>query len=138
MLETLRLFVLSRLQTVEAWFDAVFGARCNPWRHLGALGFLLFWIVAATGVYLYAVLDTSVEGVYQSIEHLAREQWYLGGLIRSLHRYASDAFMAVMLLHVMKELIYGRFHGFRWFSWVSGVPLLWLALFAGVVGFWLV
>jgi coenzyme F420-reducing hydrogenase delta subunit/ferredoxin len=138
MFETLRLFALSRLQAVEAWFDGMFGARCNPWRHLGALGFLLFWIVAATGVYLYAVLDTSVDGVYQSIEQLARDQWYLGGLIRSLHRYAADAFMAVMLLHVVKELIYGRFHGFRWFSWISGVPLLWLALFAGIVGFWLV
>ena len=30
------------LQRVEAAFDRAFGPRANPWRHLGALGFLLF------------------------------------------------------------------------------------------------
>jgi coenzyme F420-reducing hydrogenase delta subunit/ferredoxin len=65
-------------------------------------------------------------------------QWYWGGVIRSLHRYASDAFMLVIVLHLVRELIYGRLHGFRWFSWVSGVPLLWVTLAAGIVGFWIV
>jgi len=64
MFHTIRLASLSGLQAVEALFDRLFGARANPWRHLGALGFLLFWIVAASGIYLYVVLDTSVEGVY--------------------------------------------------------------------------
>jgi coenzyme F420-reducing hydrogenase delta subunit/ferredoxin len=123
---------------VERQFDRCFGARANPCRHLGALGFLLFWIVAASGIYLYAVLDTSVEGAYRSIDHLSRAQWYWGGVIRSLHRYASDAFILVIALHLLRELVYRRLHGFRWFSWVSGVPLLWLALAAGIVGFWIV
>ena len=138
MVHTIRLAAFSGLQALEALFDRLFGARGNPWRHLGALGFLLFWIVAASGIYLYAVLDTSVEGVYQSIEHLSRSQWYFGGVVRSLHRYASDAFMLVMGLHIVRELVLGRFHGFRWFTWVSGVPVLWLSLAAGAVGFWIV
>ena len=100
MFHTIRSAALSGLQAVEAFFDRLFGARANPWRHLGALGFLLFWIVAASGIYLYAVLDTSVVGVYQSIEHLSRVQWYFGGVVRSLHRYASDAFVLVMVLHL--------------------------------------
>jgi coenzyme F420-reducing hydrogenase delta subunit/ferredoxin len=138
MLHPLRLAALSHLQSIETFFDACFGARANPWRHLGALGFLLFWIIAASGVYLYAVLDTSVEGAYRSIDHLSRAQWYFGGVVRSLHRYASDAFVLVMFLHVLRELVYGRSRGFRWFSWVSGVPLVWLTFAAGVGGFWLV
>lgn len=138
MFHTIRSAALSGLQAVEAFFDRLFGARANPWRHLGALGFLLFWIVAASGIYLYAVLDTSVVGVYQSIEHLSRVQWYFGGVVRSLHRYASDAFVLVMVLHLLRELLHGRFQGFRWFTWVTGVPLLWLSLAAGVVGFWIV
>ncbi len=138
MLHTIRLAALSGWQGVETGFDRLFGARANPLRHLGALGFLLFWIVAASGIYLYAVLDTSVEGAYQSIEHLSRDQWYFGGIIRSLHRYASDGFLLVMVLHLVRELLHGRLHGFRWFSWVSGVPLLWLSLGAGIVGFWIV
>jgi len=81
---------------VEHGFDAVFGARLNPWRHLGALGFLFFWIITVSGLYLYAVLDTSVDGVYRSITWLSREQWYAGGVLRSLHRYAADAFLLRM------------------------------------------
>jgi coenzyme F420-reducing hydrogenase delta subunit/Pyruvate/2-oxoacid:ferredoxin oxidoreductase delta subunit len=126
------------LQRVEAGFDRAFGPRANPWRHLGALGFLLFWIVGASGVYLYVVFDTSVQGAYASVQHLSREQWWFGGIVRSLHRYASDGFVLVLLLHLAREWIYGRHRAFRWFTWVSGVPLLWLALAAGVVGFWLV
>ena len=127
-----------RMDAAAGGVRRLFGPAANPLRHLGALGFLLFWIVAASGIYLYAVLDTSVEGVYQSIEYLSRDQWYFGGIIRSLHRYASDGFLLVMVLHLVRELLHGRLHGFRWFTWVSGVPLLWLSLGAGIVGFWIV
>ena len=48
-------------RALEHGFDAAFGAALNPLRHLGALGFLMFWLLAASGIYLYAVLDTSAE-----------------------------------------------------------------------------
>ena len=57
---SLRSMLQRAAQQVELGFDAAFGARANPWRHLGALAFFLFWIVAATGAYLYAAFDTSV------------------------------------------------------------------------------
>ncbi len=122
---------------IEHGFDMVFGAALNPWRHLGALGFLFFWIIAVTGLYLYAALDTSVDGVYRSINWLSREQWYLGGVLRSLHRYAADAFLLVTLLHLLREFLLGRYTGFRHFSWLTGVPLLWFVYISGVVGIWL-
>ncbi len=125
-------------RSIERAFDRAFQAAENPWRHLGALAFFFFWIVAASGIYLYVFFDTSVEGAYRSVERLTNEQWYAGGVMRSLHRYASDAFVAVVALHFLKELVAGRFAGFRWFSWVSGVPLLWLMLASGIGGYWLV
>jgi ferredoxin/coenzyme F420-reducing hydrogenase delta subunit len=126
------------LEGVESGLDGAFGARANPLRHLGALSFFLFWLVVATGVYVYVLYDTSVAGAYDSVQGLSRQQPWLGGLMRSLHRYASDALMLVVLLHVACELVRGRYAGFRWFTWVSGVPLVWLLLGSGVVGFWLV
>lgn len=125
-------------RAVERAFDHPFGAAANPLRSLGALAFWFFWIVAVSGVYLYIFFDTSVSGAYQSVESLTRDQWYAGGVMRSLHRYASDAFMVVTVLHLARELVYGRFSGFRWFSWVSGVPTLVFMLVSGVVGYWLV
>ncbi|MGC2519482.1 MAG: cytochrome b N-terminal domain-containing protein, partial [Burkholderiales bacterium] len=123
---------------LERGFDRAFGAAANPLRQLGALAFWLFWVVTASGIYVYAFFDTSVEGAWRSLAALSREQWFAGGVMRSLHRYASDGFAVVMLLHLARELAYGRYRGFRWFSWLTGVPLIWLALASGVVGYWLV
>ena len=136
--ESVKAVALDWMQRLEESFDVWFGPAANPWRHLGALGFLFFWLIAATGMYLYVFFDTSVQGAYASVQDLTQRQWWLGGLVRSLHRYASDAFMLVIVLHLLRELIYRRYIGFRWFTWVSGVPLLWLALLAGIGGFWLV
>jgi len=58
--------------------------------------------------------------------------------VRSLHRYSADAFALLTALHIVREWALGRYAGFRWFSWISGVPLLWLALGSGLVGYWLV
>ena len=130
-------FGRSAFQQLERGFDSVFGARLNPLRHLGSLGFLFFWIIAISGIYLYAVLDTSASGAYRSIDELSRKQWYLGGLLRSVHRYAADSFVIVMVAHLIREWIFGHFHGFRRFSWLTGVPLLLFGFACGIGGFWL-
>ena len=46
----LRGALLHGLQAIERCFDRAFGNAANPLRHLGALGFFLFWIVAASGI----------------------------------------------------------------------------------------
>ena len=122
---------------IERCFDAPFGSALNPWRHLGALGFLCFWLLAVTGFYLFALLDTSAIEAYRSIDWLTRQQWYLGGLLRSIHRYSADAFIVITLLHITKEFLLGRYAGFRRFSWLTGVPLLWFVFISGIGGFWL-
>jgi coenzyme F420-reducing hydrogenase delta subunit/Pyruvate/2-oxoacid:ferredoxin oxidoreductase delta subunit len=123
---------------LEHALDRICGERDNPLRQLGGLGFYLFWLITVSGIYLYIFYDTSLEGAHASIEALNVEQWWAGGVMRSLHRYASDAFVVVIVLHLLRELMLGRFRGFRWYSWVSGVPTLWLAVGAGVIGYWMV
>ncbi len=104
-------------------------------KYLGSFGFLLFWVLAASGLYLYLRFDTSMAGAYDSIGEL---EWWFGGLLRSMHRYAADAFVIVVFAHLARELLAGRWRGFRAFSWISGVPLLWLLYASGIVGYWLV
>jgi coenzyme F420-reducing hydrogenase delta subunit/ferredoxin len=130
---------LDRVFVVAArWLDAPFGAHANPLRNLGTLAFFLFWVLAATGIYLFIYFDTSVDGAYASIGALSEDQWWFGGIVRSVHRYASDAFVAASLLHLLREWAAGRFRRFRAFSWISGVPLIWLMYASGIVGYWLV
>ncbi|HET9977022.1 MAG TPA: cytochrome b N-terminal domain-containing protein [Burkholderiaceae bacterium] len=120
---------------VEAVFNRAFGDQLNPLYHLGATAFFLFWIVTATGLYLYAFFDTSVEGAYRSVQSLSEHQWWAGGVMRSVHRYASDAMVAVMAVHLLRYFAFDRLRGFRSFSWLTGVALIVLVYVAGASGY---
>lgn len=122
----------------EGVLNKVFGQDLNPFYCLGALGFYFFWVVLVSGVYIYAFYKTGIELSYPSVEYLTHKQWYLGGVMRSLHRYASDALVVVMVLHLLREFILGRYRGARWFAWVTGVLLIWLIFAAGINGYWMV
>jgi CDP-4-dehydro-6-deoxyglucose reductase len=137
--------VLKRIQSLGQWaflrveglFNLAFGDRLNPLYYLGPLSYLMFWIVVASGLYLYIFFETGVNEAYDSVENLTHAQWYFGGIMRSLHRYASDAMVLTMLLHLMRHFTFDRYRSFHWFSWVSGVVLLWLVYAAGINGYML-
>ncbi len=122
---------------VEAVFDRAFGPKWNPLRQLGSLAFFAYWLVAGTGLYLFVVFDTSVSEAYSSVEYLTNEQWYLGGIARSFHRYGSDAMVLLAVLHMVREFTFDRYRDVRWYTWFLGVPILWLLLFSGISGYWL-
>ncbi|MBM3567377.1 MAG: hydrogenase iron-sulfur subunit [Alphaproteobacteria bacterium] len=123
---------------VDRGLDRTLGPSLNPMDRLGALGFFFYWIVAVSGIYLFIPFDTGVHGAYASVERITHAQWYAGGVMRSLHRYASDAMVAAMLLHMAREWAHDRYRGVRWFSWLTGVPVLWLLYVSGITGYWLV
>ena len=122
----------------ESVFEFAFGQRNNPFVSLGALGWYFYWIVAATGVYLYIFFDTGVTDAYDSVEYMTHDQWYAAGLMRSLHRYASDALVIVIVLHILREFASDRLRGRRFFAWLTGVPLLAFIYICGISGYWLV
>jgi quinol-cytochrome oxidoreductase complex cytochrome b subunit/coenzyme F420-reducing hydrogenase delta subunit len=132
-------------QPLRFCFDAgerllaiAFPANWNPLLNLGALGFFFYWIVTISGIYVYIFFDTGVTQAFDSIEYMTNTQWYAAGLMRSLHRYASDGLVAVMLLHMLREFSLDRYRGARWFSWITGVPVLVFVYVAGISGYWLV
>jgi NAD(P)H-flavin reductase len=122
---------------IENGFNLFFGQALNPLYHLGAITFFLFWVALASGVYLYVFFDTGVNAAYGSVEGLTRGQWYLGGILRSLHRYSADGMVITMLVHMFRYFVFDRYRSFRWFSWVSGVFLLWLTYASGINGYML-
>lgn len=124
-------------RALEHGFDAAFGCAGNPLKQLGALGFLLLWLLVASGSILFIVLDTSAAGAYRSIASLADVPWMLGTALRGLHRYAADAFVLVMGLHIVREWLLGRYRHWRRMIWWTGVPLVGLVFVSAVGGFWL-
>jgi NAD(P)H-flavin reductase/quinol-cytochrome oxidoreductase complex cytochrome b subunit len=122
---------------VEHVFNLAFGDRMNPLYYLGPISYYLMWLVVASGLYLYAFFETSVSGAYDSVEALTHAQPWAGGVLRSIHRYASDGVVITMLLHVARHWTFDRYRGFRWFSWVSGAVVLALVYVSGINGYML-
>lgn len=124
-------------EVLTSSFDRAFEAAANPWRHLGSLAFLCLAAAAASGIVAYALYDTSVAGAYESGRRLQQDPFYLGRLVRGMHRYAADGFMLLTVLHLLREAARGHFVGVRAFSWLTGIPLVWLLWIAGGTGLWL-
>jgi ferredoxin/coenzyme F420-reducing hydrogenase delta subunit len=122
----------------EAVLELAFGQRNNPVVNLGALGWYFFWIAAGTGIYLYIFFDTGITNAYASVEYMTHDQWYAAGVMRSLHRYSSDALVVVVFLHILREFSLDRLRGRRFFAWITGVPTLWLIYICGISGYWLI
>jgi len=127
-----RLFLLA-----DRPFNRLFGNATNPLYYLGTISCLMFALVTASGFYLYAFYETGVDTTYASVERLTHEQWWLGGVMRSVHRYASDAMVLTMLLHLARHFCFDHYRSFRAFSWITGIVLLWLVYVSGVNGYML-
>ena len=124
--------------SVDVPLQAAFGPQNNPLSHLGAFGWYFFWIAAGSGIYLYLFFDTGITDAYESVEYMTNRQWYAAGVMRSLHRYASDALVVVVVLHILREFAFDRLRGKRFFTWLTGVPILWFIYVCGISGYWLV
>jgi ferredoxin/coenzyme F420-reducing hydrogenase delta subunit len=132
-------YVLRRgFELIERPFERLFGPALNPLAQLGALGFFFFWIVAVSGIYLFIFFDTGIERAYESVEYISREQWFHAGVMRSLHRYASDLMVVMVATHLLRQFACDQYRGVRWFSWFTGLPMIWLLYGSGITGYWLV
>ncbi|HET7524862.1 MAG TPA: cytochrome b N-terminal domain-containing protein, partial [Burkholderiaceae bacterium] len=118
-------------------FNRLFGNAFNPLYYLGTISCLMFALVTVSGFYLYAFYETGVDTTYASVERLTHGQWWLGGVMRSVHRYASDVMVLTMLLHLARHFCFDRYRSFRAFSWITGIVLLWLVYVSGVNGYML-
>ena len=125
-------------ELIERPFERLFGPALNPLAQLGALGFFFYWVVAVSGIYLFIFFDTGIERAYESVEYLTYDHWYHAGVMRSLHRYASDLMVVMLVVHLLREFAYDHYRGVRWYSWFTGLPIIWLLYSSGITGYWLV
>ena len=122
----------------ERGAERLFSPSLNPLAQLGAISFFLFWVVAVSGIYLFVFFDTGIVDAYTSVEWISGPHWYHAGVMRSLHRYASDLMVVSVAVHLMREFSLDRYRGTRWFSWFTGIPLIWFLYVSGITGYWLV
>ncbi len=122
--------------TVEGFADRLFTPKYNPFYYLGTICAFLLVLIAISGLYLFFFYRTS--SPYETMQSITVNQWYLGGILRSIHRYSSDGLILFLILHLLREFLLGRYRHWRWVSWVSGNALLLTSILVGIIGYFLV
>ncbi|AVX19794.1 cytochrome b6 [Carboxydocella sporoproducens DSM 16521] len=106
----------------------------NPIYCLGGLTFLSFLIQAVTGIILALYYRPTPEEAYASIQFIM-EQVSFGAMIRSVHHYAANIMVLLVMLHMLRVFYTGSFKKPRELNWVVGVLLYLLTLAFGFTGY---
>jgi ferredoxin/coenzyme F420-reducing hydrogenase delta subunit len=128
-----------RLETVVAavdgLFDRAYTSAYNPLYRTGTLASLCLAVALITGIYLLFVYE--IARPWDSVAAIQGDP-YLGRWIRALHRYASDAAVVAVVLHVLRLFVHGKTWGPRALAWITGVLLTAMMFVSAVTGFVLV
>ena len=120
---------------LEGWIDRWIPDEANPVSRSGVCTNLALVVAVLSGIGMLIWYSPSLVSAYPSIRDLGDGS--LGGWVRSLHRYSSDAAMLFLLLHAGRTLLAGKFGGARWLPWLTGVAMAVLVWFIGWTGYWL-
>ena len=119
---------------LENSINQTFGEKYNFFYFLGAVPILLLFVLLFTGLYTFIYYSMAVDQTYESMRYMT-EKAFLGGFMRGLHRYAADAMMFFVILHMIRLFVEGKFRNYRWLAWVTGIIILFVLLVQGVSGY---
>ncbi|AFM12753.1 cytochrome b N-terminal domain-containing protein [Turneriella parva] len=125
---------LSLFHRADSAFNHVFTEKGNFLYYLGALPVILLFVLLITGLFMFIYYNMSVHQSYESVKYMT-ESALLGRFIRNLHRYAADAMMFFVLLHMARMLFEEKFQNHRTLAWVSGLIILGFMLVQGLTGY---
>jgi len=107
-------------------FDLTFG--------LGGMALVLVLLLVGSGVLLLFAYEPSAERAYDSITALGGEVPF-GQFVRNLHRWSGNLAVVIVVLHLLRVVFTGAYHGPRRANWVIGLVLLGLVLASNFTGY---
>ncbi len=98
------------------------------------MALFLFSVQVATGILLLLYYRPSAAEAFESVQYIMAEVPF-GWLIRSIHSWAANLFLGVVILHLISVFFLKAYRAPREMTWISGVVLLFLALGFGFSGY---
>ncbi len=129
---------------LDVWINRIYPADFNPLYYTGGLSNLFLTILVLSGIFLFLYYVPSFNEAYTTVQYITGAPPFVanavpyGQIIRGIHRYASDGFIIVILLHFFRNWFTERFRFSRDEPWISGMLLLLFSGFIGVTGYVLV
>ena len=102
--------------------------------YLGGMALFLFLVQVATGILLLLYYRPSAAEAFESIQYIMAEVPF-GWLIRSIHAWGANLFVAVVFLHLVSVFFLKAYRAPREMTWISGAVLLFLTLGFGFSGY---
>lgn len=125
------------------WFPNKISKSSLSWRYslwLGTIAFILFLILAGTGVILMFLYVPSVERAYSSVKDIEFVVSF-GWILRSMHRISAHLMVAVVFLHMARVFLTGAYKNGsavgarRPLNWIVGIILLLATLLLSFTGY---
>lgn len=131
---------------LEEWTNKATTSKYNPFYYHGALPQFYLWVLFLSGLLLFAYYIPTIDNAYasESIINAWTSVNYItntipfGAVIRGIHRYAGDAMVITIFLHMIRVWFTDRYRQYRIVQWLSGVALLAMVFFIGQTGYYLV
>ncbi len=101
---------------------------------LGGLSFFLFILLTISGLFLMFYYVPSTNQAYQNIQDLQFVATF-GLLMRNIHRWAADAMVITVWLHMARVFYQGAYKPPREFNWAIGTLLLLTTLLLSFSGY---
>jgi quinol-cytochrome oxidoreductase complex cytochrome b subunit len=130
----------------EKWLNDIATSKYNPAYYHGALPQFFLWVLFLSGLLLFAYYIPTIDNAYASSQLInaftsvkyITETIPFGVVVRGIHRYAGDAMVVTILLHMIRVWFTDRYRQYRIVQWLSGVVLLIMVLVIGQTGYYLV
>ena len=111
--------------------------RAMKWAYswgMGGISFALYLLLTISGVALMFYYRPTVGLAYRDIKDL-EFAITLGKFLRNSHRWAAQAMVVAVILHMIRVFLTGAYKKPREFNWGVGVLLLTLTLFLSFTGY---
>lgn len=108
--------------------------RINFTYCFGGITFLLYILLAVTGITMLFFYVPSVDHAFSTVEYITFDL-PLGNLIRGIHHWSANLMIVFITLHMLRVFVYGAYKNPREFNWVTGVVLFGITLAFGFTGY---
>jgi quinol-cytochrome oxidoreductase complex cytochrome b subunit len=102
--------------------------------NFGSLAGIVLVIMIVTGIALAMHYTPTVDGAFNSVEHIMRDVNY-GWLIRFVHTSGASMFFAAVYIHIFRGLYYGSYKAPRELLWGLGIVILLLMMATAFFGY---
>lgn len=100
----------------------------------GGITFLLYILLAVTGLTMLFYYVPSVDHAFSTVEYITFDL-PAGNLVRAIHHWSANLMIVFIFFHMLRVFIYGAYKNPREFNWITGVLLFGIVLGFGFTGY---